>query len=533
LEASLNTLECACAAWAAVLGQENVTTQAGELRAAETATFPTGHRIPAILRPGNREEISECLRVAARFQIPLYPISSGRNWGYGSRAPAASGCALLDLRRMNRILEIDEELAYVTVEPGVTQQQLYDCLRDRGSRLWMDATGASPHCSLIGNTMERGFGHTPYGDHASQVCGLEVILPTGECLCTGFGRFSGTASAPVYRWGVGPSLDGLFTQSNLGIVTRMSLWLMPAPDCFQAFLFRCDQDEAVAPVVDALRRLRLAGVLRSAVHIGNSYKILAGVQQYPWNETAGRTPLDRTVMRQLASRMHFGSWNGSGGLYGTTAQVAAARRAIRDALRGRVDKLQFLDDRTLEMAARFSSPVRWVTGWDLSRSLELVRSVYGLLKGIPTVAPLRGTYWRKRMPPPADPDPDRDGCGLLWCSPMVPATGVHAMAVTRIASETLLSNGFEPSISLTLLTERALCCVISIGYDRDVEGEDDRALACYRALTAELEHANYPPYRHGVLGGYMRGDAAHGNLLRLIKDRLDPDRVLAPGRYEE
>ena len=92
------------------------------------------------------------------------------------------GSVLLDLSRMNRIVDFNEDLAYVTVEPGVTQGQLYAFLRERGSRLWMDATGASPDCSLIGNTMERGFGHTPYGDHFAQVCGLEVVLPDGQCI---------------------------------------------------------------------------------------------------------------------------------------------------------------------------------------------------------------------------------------------------------------------------------------------------------------------------------------------------------------
>ena len=55
----------------------------------------------------------------------------------------------------------------------------------------MDATGASPDCSIIGNTMERGFGHTPMGDHCANACGFEVVLPTGECIETGFAPFRG------------------------------------------------------------------------------------------------------------------------------------------------------------------------------------------------------------------------------------------------------------------------------------------------------------------------------------------------------
>src|SRR5436190_13807330 len=151
--------------WTSVVGPENVITSTAQLVAAETGTFATGHRIPAIVRPGDRTEVQECMRIANRWKVPVYPISSGRNWGYGSRVPASDGCVLLDLGRMNRIVDFNEELGYVTVEPGVTQAQLHTFLTENKSRLWMDSTGASPHCSLIGNAVERGFGHTPYGDH--------------------------------------------------------------------------------------------------------------------------------------------------------------------------------------------------------------------------------------------------------------------------------------------------------------------------------------------------------------------------------
>ena len=88
----------------------------------------------------------------------------------------------------------------------------------------------------------------------------------------------------LHRWGVGAYLDGLFTQSNLGVVTRMSIWLMPAPEYFQAYFFSCDSDDGLAPIVEALRPLRLNGTLRSTVHIANDYKVLSGMQQYPWEE---------------------------------------------------------------------------------------------------------------------------------------------------------------------------------------------------------------------------------------------------------
>jgi 4-cresol dehydrogenase (hydroxylating) flavoprotein subunit len=516
----------------ALLGPENVILDPAGLRAAETATFGTNVTIPAIVRPANREEVQQVLRIANEWRIPVYPVSGGCNWGYGSRVPSESGCVLLDLARMNQILDFSEDLAYITVEPGVTQQQVYAFLQERKSGLWMDATGASPQSSLIGNTVERGFGHTPYGDHFSHVCGMEVVLPNGEVLETGFSRFEGARTGPLHRWGVGAYVDGLFTQSNLGVVTRMSIWLMPAPEYFQAYFFSCDSAEALAPIVDALRPLRLNGTLRSTVHIANDYKVLSGMQQYPWEEAEGRTPLPAEVMKRLRKQRHFGAWNASGGLYGTRAQVGEARRLLRRALRGKVDKLQFLDARKLRMAGRFSGLYRMLTGWDLSRALELVRPLFGLLQGIPTDQPLASTYWRKRFPPPADMDPDQDGCGLLWCSPVAPADGVQAEELVALAGEILLRYGFEPAISLTMITERSLACVISITYDRHVPGEDEKASACHYELLRRLSDAGFYCYRMtSQASAGLEPSPGYDTVLRSLKRSLDPNQILAPGRY--
>ncbi len=484
--------------WRSQLGTTGITTDPGVLRDAETATFPTSHSVPVILSPSCAEEVQECVRIANTHHIPIYPVSSGKNWGYGSRAPSANGCALLDLSRMNRILDFNEDLAYVTVEPGVTQRQLYAFLQERRSGLWMDATGSSPDCSLVGNAMERGFGHTPYGDHASYVCGLEVVLANGDRIETGFAGFPQSQVGQLNRWGVGPSLDGLFSQSNFGIVTRMTIWLMPAPEYFQAFFFRCDEEGSLGPLVDALRPLRLNGTLRSNIHIGNDYKVIAGITQYPWEATGGETPLLPSHMTALRLKMKFGCWNGSGGLYGTRAQVGEARRLLRRALRGKVTKLQFLDRRMFGIASRYAKPFGWLTGLDLSRTLALARPVFDLIQGIPTDQTLGSVYWRKRHPVPLQPDPNRDGCGLLWCAPVVPAEGGHATLLTEIVTSALMRHGFEPMISITMATERSLAFVVSLTYDRDVAGEDGRAMACHHELLQELINNGYPPYRLGL-----------------------------------
>jgi len=357
-------------------------------------------------------------------------------------------------------------------------------------------------------------------------------LPTGAVVETGFARFPSAQAAPVYNWGVGPALDGLFSQSNFGVVTRMTVWLMPRPDYFQAYYFRCEKASDLQGAIDALRPLRLDGTIRSASHIANDYKVVSALRQYPWEETGGRTPLDGAVLAQLRNQLRIGAWNGSGALYGTKRQVAEGRRLLRQALRGKAQRLQFLDDTKLRLASLFATPYRWISGWNLQETLAVLKPVYGLMKGVPTEHPLTSTYWRKPAAPPAAMDPDRDGCGLLWCSPVAPNDGAAAGHLTEFVSEQVLAHGFEPAISLTMISGRALACIVSLAYDRGIAGEDERAIACYRQLVRGLAHRGFHSYRlpSGMMDG-MGEPGPYRDLLESIKNAVDPHGILSPGRY--
>ena len=142
----MSNLAAALGAWRERLGSDRVCVDEDVRAVAETSTFATTQRIPAILHPASREEVQDCLRIANDFLVPLYPISCGKNWGSGSRVPVRDDCVLLDLGQMNRILDFDEELAYVTVEPGVSFGQLFSYLQEHRSNLMMGAPGTYTRC---------------------------------------------------------------------------------------------------------------------------------------------------------------------------------------------------------------------------------------------------------------------------------------------------------------------------------------------------------------------------------------------------
>ena len=74
----------------------------------------------AAVAPASVEQVQAVVRTANKYRIPLYPISTGKNLGYGGSAPVLSGSVVLDLKRMNRVLEVDEKQGYALVEPGVS-----------------------------------------------------------------------------------------------------------------------------------------------------------------------------------------------------------------------------------------------------------------------------------------------------------------------------------------------------------------------------------------------------------------------------
>ncbi len=504
-----------------VVGPEHLLDDSS-VRAAERATFATTQKIAAIVRPADRDEVRACLLVVAKHRLAVYPISGGRNWGLGSRVPTSDGAILLDLGRMNRITFFDEEMAHVTVEPGVTFGQLYDFLKERGSRLFANTTGASPRASVVGNAIERGDGTGPYGDRWAHVCALEVVLSTGEVVNTGFGRFDDTPLGPLHRWGVGPALDGLFSQSNLGVVTRMTVWLQPLPRSLHAVRFRLRDPDKLAGLVDACRTLRLDGTIRSAVGIWNDYRVLSTDGQYPWDEARGTTPLSREVVEKLSKRWGGATWFGLTAIYAASAEQGRAHRLhMEKTLSPRVDDLSILE--------RTGEPT---SGHELFTEHE---PALDFLQGIPHEGSLRSVYWRKRAPPPASElDPDRDGCGVLWVCPAVPLRGADVVRAVKLCEEKMPAHGFEPLIAMIAQTERVMYLVPLIIYDRDVDGEDGRALACHDALLEALRAFGYLPYRLGVQS--MRSLAPprdeHGAVLRRIKAALDPSGVLSPGRYE-
>ncbi len=494
----------AFAGWRQALAPERVITGGDRLELANRATHAADRRLLGILEPEDREEVVACLGVARRFGVPLYPVSGGRNWGYGSRLPPRDGSVLLSLHRMDRILEHDEELAYVTVEPGVSFRRLADFLKQRGSRLLPPGTGASPQASPVGCVLERGIGKGPYEDLGAHACGYEIVLPSGRIVRTGIAGLPRASAAAVQAEGPGPSLRGLFDQSNLGVVTRMTLWLAPAPEWRQRMFLEIRDRDLPADLIEALRdRLQRGGTALQA-EIGNDYRFLSLIGQFPFDELEGSAVAPRGWVREHIRPVIDARWIGGVTLWAeSAAELEARREALLSSLGDRVDGI------------RVEEPVP-------GRGLEDLSD-----DGV------KSCYWRKRRPAPADPHLDRDRCGAIWLTPVLPMRGEVVVAVVGWLGKTMAEHGFEPMIGLRFFHGRSVRVVSGLVYDREVPGMDERAERCHRALRDGLYRRGHYPYRLGIgdMGSLPAYRDASREVLRSLKELLDPEGILAPGRY--
>ncbi len=515
--------------WRLVLGRERVLIDEAELSARSRATHPTRGRLLASLRPNQREQVAALLSIASRHRVPVYPSSCGKSWGLGSRTPPRDA-VLIDLGDLTRISNFNERQGSIEVEPGVTFAQLYDFLRAANSRFFLNVTGSTPHASVLANALERGDGAGPYGERFAHVCNLEVSLATGEVLRTGFGNFQGeniSGVASAYRWGVGPSLDGLFSQSNMGVVTRLCLWLRPLPRSLHVLHFGIKNPARLGKLCDGLAELRLDGTLDSSIGIWNDYRVVSACARFPTHTADPGQALSREALERMPE-WPGERWSATTAIYAASPQVGHARRLhVERTLAPLVDGMSVTEASGDALVGR-----------------ELVHPTepaFKFLQGIPHEHSLLSAYWRKpiALPPPptrggAALDLEADGCGLMWVCAALPFTGEHLVKAVRLAEQLLPEHGFEPLIVALGQSERALYFVPLMVYDRDTPGADERAQRCHDALYAGYAELGYLPYRVGSQSMAQLPTALDDRVatLQRLKRALDPAGILAPGRYD-
>lgn len=460
---------------------------------------PSGRHAPVgAVCPASVEEVQAILKIANQYRQPVWPVSTGKNMGYGMTTTAAPGQIVLDLKRMNRILEVDPVLCTALVEPGVTYQQLRDYLDENKIPLWIDVPTVGPIVGPVGNTLDRGVGYTPYGEHFMVQCGMEVVLADGQILRTGMGSTRNPSAWQAFKWGYGPYLDGIFTQSNFGVVTKMGLWLMPAPPVYKPFVVRHRNVGDLPRIVDAMRPLRIANVVPNVVlMMGAAYQLAMFNRRA--DITADPAPVSDEAIARAAQQAGLGMWNTYIALYGTEAMVAENERIIRGAFAAIEGEVRTEDE--MQGNPYFHHHATLMRG---GLNLDEV----GLAR------------WKGA------------GGGLAWFAPVAPAKGSETQGQVTLARDILGRHGFDYTAAFAI-GSRELHHIIALLYDKSDPAEEARADACYRELVTGFGDRGWASYRTGVhamdLVAQQYG-AVNRALNARLKDALDPNHILAPGK---
>ena len=489
----------ALATWIDVLGSDNVLSDPECRRSWGRRTFSPAVEVAAVLRPADRYQVSRVLGCASEHRIPVHPVSRGANWGMGSRAPTVDGAVILDLSRMTAIEDFDAEHGLVRVEPGVTFGALADFLAARDCDFFIPEIGGSPDASVLANALDRGDG--AMGNRWGSIGDLSVVLADGQVVETGFRAIDAHRLAGMDSNPVGPILDGLFSQSNLGVVTSAAVRLEPMPRNLGVFSARVETLAALPDLLAGLRAAQRAGAVRDrSATIWNGVKFLA--RENP------RSAYTDAEIRQAATE----TWMLSGYLTAEHPQVLMPRcQWIVDA---------FADHDVTAEVGIVRTDGAWEPGCE------------GLL-GQPSPRNLRTAYWSSQEIPAFERmDPDADSVGLIWLCLAFPFDGWAVASYVKAAAARLRQSGIDLNIGIEASSHRCLLTYISLSFDRNRPDADAEALRCYRDLVEGAERSGYAAYRlaNGLPPTDRQNDTALTRYIADIRSLGDPAGILSPGR---
>lgn len=455
------------------------------------------HDCSAIVAPSGVEEVRALVRLANEHKVPLWPVSRGKNLGYGAASPAEKGNVILDLSRMNRIIDVDEKFAHCLIEPGVGFFDLFRHLEEKKIRLWMSTPGNS-WGSVIGNALDRGIGYTPYGDNCEQLCGIEAVLPDGDLVRTGMGAMGNSAGWQHYKYGYGPSWDQMFCQSNFGVVTKAGLWLQPEPEMTAKVDLAFPKFDDAAWAIDILADLRRRDVIQHNIVFGSPVRAASTMsQRTEWYDGPGAIP--DAACEDMIRKLGIGWWNAKISLFGHATLVKAQVELIRSLFEPRLGRELKFD--------------LWQQGDPPDRSA----------RGIPTTIGLQSVNWYGGRG------------GHLSFAPVMPSDGALILDYARKIKAYYEQVGQDYYASFTI-GRRHVNNVSLILYDRDDAAMVARVDKLYRHLVTEAAAHGFAEYRGHI--GYMDliaatydfNGGALGRLNAKVKAALDPNNIIAPGR---
>ncbi|PGH13604.1 hypothetical protein AJ79_03597 [Helicocarpus griseus UAMH5409] len=495
----------------AVVGLENVATDEELVDFRDPYPLSEDEFEPSAgLCPSSVEEIQAVLKIANEHQVPLWVCSQGKNFGYGGPGPRVAGSVVLSLQRMKRILEVNEKLTYIVVEPGVTFFDIYNYLRKHKLDLWVSVP-ALGWGSVVGNTVDRGHGYTPLGDRQHFISSMEVVLASGEILRTGQWAVPNSRSAHACSNSFGPQIDGLFLQSNLGIVTKLAIQVDAAPATFMNVKVHCAEVEHISPLVDALQQLDREGITQN-------HSLITNINHFASQEAPKHThqatpgPLTPEAIARLKKKYNTGYWRCSFDLYGPKTLVYARWTRIEEVVQERLP------------TARIEN-----TFFEGENGKPVDNSKIGTLNaGVPAMRAINLASYNL----PAD----GQGAGAhIDTTFILPCHGETVLRWFRKASAIMEEQGVDPFIGCHVFPKYILF-VQGFVFDKTNPRHREGGSRVVKALLSHAKTAGFASYRShiqhmdAVQDLYSFNNHIYRRFVGTLKNTLDPNGIISPGK---
>jgi hypothetical protein len=391
--------------------------------------------------------------------------------------------------------------------------------------------------------LERGYGITPVADHFSAVTAIKGFLADGSFYESslqamskkGTDNESGCYVDKTFKWKHGPYLDGIFTQSGNIIVTEMTISLARQKPAFDSFYLRFFEQGSFEDAYNIVKEIfnNLEGVVGS-INLMDKRRVCAMVAENPQG-TGNHVVMTEKQVEYIAKKYNVPEWTIVGTIYGTEKVAKAAKKDVKAIAKRKVDQILFSSSLLIKLGKFATRHLKLKVLESAKTQLEKLSAGIEVMQGKPSQVALPLAYWRNpRMKPDKSRimNPAKDGCGLLWYAPLVPAKADAMKQFIDMIRTITPKYNIEPMITFTNLSGISTDSTIPIVFDRENPQAVKDAHDCLDALVAEGLKYGFIPYRLNIKQQQtLNADSTFWKTAGKIAHALDPKGIISPDRY--
>lgn len=429
-------------------------------------------------------------------------ISRGNNWGYGCHAPNKDHSLLIDLSLCKAIKEFDDYHGIITIEPGLSYGMLAEYLQAQGDKWIAPVHGAGVDASVLGNVLERGYGITPNTDHFGAVQSLKAILNNGELYQGSLANLNQPHLDKLFKYGIGPYYDGLFSQSGLGIVTEVTIKLYPKAEYSEMFAFGIKDPQQLGLLVEKIKIIkRNFSSSLSGLNLMNRERCLSMLIDYPLEKIKSREPLSEEELQKWSKQYQVDSWFLVGMIYGPKPVVKAIKKEIKTELKIIKKQSFFFSSTTFSYMTRAKKILHLLHLNHFVQALDSLERAFSILMGKPSNIALKLAYWKnenKELIRQESLNPNRDGCGLIWYAPLVELKAQSVQRYVQFVQSISAKYRINSLITLTTIDDLCFDSTIPILFNQNDPLDVKRANDYYQDLLNEGQKLGFIPYRLNI-----------------------------------